>query len=270
MRNCDSKLKTVGQRHACTRKGAFADKLSVSFVLPMFNEQDNIENTIKAVRSLAKELTDDYEIVVSDDASQDMSADIVEELAKKDKDIKLVRLNRNTKFGGAFAKGFKAASKDVIVYMDSDMPVKLEDVKASFPLIREFDIVTGYSKVKKGDTLKRKIISSVYNFMVQTVFGLSIKDINSGYKIVRKSLVDDIKFISHSPFVDVELFLQAKRKKCKVYQFPLIFISRSGGKSYIAGMPTIIATFIDMFKVKLFSLCHSERGRSPSRRIQIT
>ncbi len=245
MQNCNSKLKIVWQRHA------FVDKLSISFVLPMFNESDNIANTIKVIKGLAKELTNDYEIVVADDASTDASADIVEGMAKTDSDIKLVRLWRNTKFGGAFAEAFKAASKDVIIYMDSDMPVKLEDVKASFPFIREFDIVTGYSKVKKGDTIRRKIISSIYNLMVQTLFGLSIKDINSGYKIVRKTLVDDIKFISHSPFVDVELFLHAKRKKYKVYQFPLIFTSRSGGKSYISGIPVIIATFIDMIKVRM-------------------
>lgn len=239
---------------------------SISFVLPMFNESDNIANTINVIKSLAKELTNDYEIIVSDDASTDASADIVAEMAKTDSNLKLVRLCRNTKFGGAFAKAFKAASKEVIIYMDSDMPVKLEDVKASFPFIKEFDIVTGYSKIKKGDTIRRKIISDIYNFMVRILFDLKIKDINSGYKIVRKTLVDDIKFISHSPFVDVELFLHAKRKKYKVYQFPLIFISRSGGKSYISGIPIIIATFIDMIKVKLFSLGYSERGRSPKRR----
>lgn len=230
-----------------------AGKLSISFVLPMFNESENIRDTVRQIKSLAKELTGDYEIIIVDDASTDRSGDIAEEMAREDDTIRVFRLKRNTKFGGAFAKGFKQAVKDVILYMDSDMPVAVEDIMASFPLIANADIVTGYSKVKKGDTVRRKIISRVYNFMIQTLFGLNIRDINSGYKVVRREVVDGIRFTSRSPFIDVELFLHAKKKNCKIRQFPLIFRSRPGGRSHIARMPVILATFIDMIKVKIRS-----------------
>jgi len=229
------------------------EKFSISFVLPMFNESQNIERTIGTLRNLAKELTGDYEIVIVDDASTDAGARIVEVMAKNDPALRLFCLKTNTKFGGAFAKGFESARKDVIVYMDSDMPVKLEDIKASVPLISEFDIVTGYSKVKKGDTLVRKIISGTYNFLVESLFGLNIKDINSGYKVVRRSVTGGIKFVSRSPFADVELFMHAKRKNCTVHQYPLVFMPRKGGKSYIARLPVIIATFRDMLKIKIIS-----------------
>lgn len=227
------------------------DKLSISFVLPMYNEWDNIEKAISILRTLAKGITDDYEIVIVDDASTDSSGDLVESIANRSDDIKFFRLGKNTKFGGAFAKGFKSAEKEVIMYMDSDMPVSVADMLESLPLIKEYDIVTGCSKIKKGDTLKRKIISGAYNFLVQVLFGLNVKDINSGYKLVRRDLVEDLDFISESPFVDVELFIHAKKKKKKVKQFPLVFLSRSGGKSYIAALPIILATFRDMIKVRL-------------------
>lgn len=222
---------------------------NISFVLPMYNESDNIEKTISAVKLLGREVAKEYEIVIVDDASIDGSADIVEALTKKDEKIRLFRLDKNTKFGGAFARGFKEASKDVILYMDSDLPVKIEDIKASLPLIREVDIVTGYSKIKKGETLKRKVISVVYNFIVQTLFGLNIKDINSGYKIVKRDVVKDIEFISKSPFVDVELFIHAVKKNSKIKQFGLVFEPRSGGKSYISSIPIILATFGDMLRI---------------------
>jgi glycosyltransferase involved in cell wall biosynthesis len=225
--------------------------ISVSFVLPMFNEEANIAKTISTLKSIAGRLTKDYEIVIVDDASTDRSAGLVRGMAAKDPSIKLFCLEKNTMFGGAFAEGFKKASKDVIVYMDSDMPVSMEDIEASFPLIREFDIVTGYSKVKKGDTLKRKFISLVYNLMIQTIFGLNVRDINSGYKIARKDLVKDIEFISKSPFVDVELFIQAKKTSGTVKQYPLIFKQREGGVSYIARPSVIMATFRDMMKLRL-------------------
>jgi len=229
-------------------------KLSVSFVLPMFNESENIRGTVGALKMIGGEIADDYEIVVVDDASTDESADIVAKLAEEDDTVKLFRLSVNTKFGGAFAEGFRKAQKDVILYMDSDMPVTIEDIKASFPLIMDADIVTGYSKVKKGDTLKRKIMSGAYNLMVQVLFRLNVRDINSGYKIVRKDAIKGMDFISKSPFVDVELFLHAKRNRRKVKQFPLIFRSRKGGKSHIASVPFILATFRDMLKVRVITL----------------
>lgn len=229
------------------------ENFSISFVLPMFNESDNIETAISLLKALAEEITDDYEIIAVDDASTDASADIVRAITESDNKVRLFALEKNTKFGGAFAKGFKEAEKDVILYMDSDLPVSTQDIKESLPLIKEADIVTGCSKVKKGETLLRKIISGVYNFIVETLFGLSVKDINSGYKIVKRDLIKDLEFISHSPFVDVELFLHAKRKNAKVKHYPLVFKQRTGGKSYIARPAVILATFSDMIKVKVLT-----------------
>lgn len=217
----------------------------------MFNESDNIEAAVSVLKALAKELTSDYEIIIVDDASTDASVRIVRTLSERDENVRLFALEKNSKFGGAFARGFKEAVKDVILYMDSDLPVSAEDVKKSLPLVLEADIVTGYSKIKKGETPLRKVISGVYNMIVQMMFSLNVKDINSGYKIVRRSLIEDLEFISRSPFVDVELFLHAKRKGGKVEQFPLIFNERTGGKSYMARLPVILATFRDMVKVKL-------------------
>lgn len=225
--------------------------LSVSFVMPMFNEKDNIGKTIERVKSVAAEIAGDYEIIITDDASTDGSADVVENIARTDKTVKLYRLRENTKFGGAFAECFRRASKDVIVYLDSDMPVAIDDIKKSFPLIKNADVVTGFSKIKKGDTLKRKFMSRVYNLMVRALFGLNVKDINSGYKIVRRELVKDLDFVSRSPFVDVEIFIHAKKKNAKISQYPLIFLKREGGVSHIAKLPVVFATFRDMIKVRL-------------------
>jgi glycosyltransferase involved in cell wall biosynthesis len=219
----------------------------------MFNEKDNIDRTVDTIRSLAGELTSNYEVIIVDDASTDGSGEIIDEMARHDPAIRSFHMKQNTRFGGAFAEGFKQATKDVIIYMDSDMPVRVEDIKASLPLIRDAEIVTGCSSIKKGDTLKRKIISGSYNFLIQMFFKLSITDINSGYKIVKRDLIKDLEFVSHSPFIDVELFLHAKKKNARVHQFPLVFLSRTAGRSHIASLPIIWATFVDMLKVWILS-----------------
>ena len=89
---------------------------SISFVLPMFNESENIERTVGTIKSLAATITLDYEIVIVDDASTDTSADIVRTMADRDAAVKLYRLEKNSKFGGAFAEGLRRASKEVIMY----------------------------------------------------------------------------------------------------------------------------------------------------------
>ena len=87
-------------------------KYSVSFVFPMFNEADNIEETLRRATALAVEISGDYEIVIADDASTDGSAGLVDRLAARDNHIKLIRLKVNTKFGGALKEGLKVASKN--------------------------------------------------------------------------------------------------------------------------------------------------------------
>jgi glycosyltransferase involved in cell wall biosynthesis len=178
---------------------------AISFVIPMYNESANIAETVGKVSRLAKELADDYEIVLADDASSDGTGDIADRLSKEDAHIKSVRLKNNTKFGGALAAGLKNASKDIIIYTDADLPVKEDDVKKGLALLERADVVTAYSLVLKDASLKRIVMSKGYNFLVQTLFGFSIKDINSGFKIYRSRVIKDLSLISKSPFVDVDI-----------------------------------------------------------------
>ena len=219
---------------------------AISFVIPMYNESVNIEETAEKVVRLAKELADDYEIVLADDASSDGTGDIADRLSKEDARIKSVRLKHNTKFGGALSAGLKSASKDIIIYTDADLPVKEEDVKRGLALLKEADIVTGYSLVLKDDSLKRIVMSKVYNFLVRTLFGFRIKDINSGFKIYRSRVIKDLRLISKSPFVDVEIFAEAQKKGFKIKQFGLIFDLRIKGVSTISRMSVVARTFWDM------------------------
>ena len=220
---------------------------SISFVIPMYNESANIGQTVDRVAKMAKELTGDYEIVLADDASSDGTGDIAENMSRKDPHIKLVRLRKNMKFGGALARGLNSASKEIIIYTDADLPVKEEDVKKGLALLDRADVITGYSLVLKDVTLKRILMSKGYNFLVQLLFGFSIKDINSGFKIYKAKVIRGLKLISKSPFVDVEIFAEAKRRGFKIEQFGLIFDLRTKGVSTISRMSVVARTFRDMF-----------------------
>jgi len=227
-------------------------KYGVSFVFPMFNEAENITETIRRASVLAEEISDDHEIIIADDASSDGSAGLVEKISASDKHVKLVRLGKNTKFGGALNEGLKSATKEVVIYTDSDFPAKEEDIKKAFEMLEDADIVTAYSLVIKDSSLKRIAMSKGYNFLVRLFFGLKLRDINSGLKIYRRKFIEGIDFISRSPFIDVEIFAEAARRGARIRQYGLIFELRTKGNSSISRMSVVTRTFYDMLRYKFF------------------
>jgi glycosyltransferase involved in cell wall biosynthesis len=227
---------------------------SVSFVIPMYNEGKSIKKTIEILTKIAEKLSDNYEIIIANDGSTDGSGDIIDEIARNDSHVKPVHLLKNTKFGGALAKGIKSASKEVIIYTDSDLPIKPSDVDSAILLLEKGDMVNAYSTIKKGDTLKRVIMSKVYNFLIQLLFRANIKDINSGFKIYKAKIFEGMELKSRSPFIDVEIFIKAIRKGAIVKQYPIIFRQRDEGRSYISRPSVVIKTFIDMISFKLDTL----------------
>jgi glycosyltransferase involved in cell wall biosynthesis len=216
----------------------------------MYNESKGIEETLRGLTKIAGELSDDYEIIISDDASSDDSALIASKIAQKDSRVKVERLEKNTKFGGALKAGIKRARKDIIIYTDSDLPVSADNIKEALGLLQKCDIVTAYSTVKKGENLKRVIMSKVYNFLIQFLFGANIKDINSGFKIYKRKIFENMRLISESPFIDVEIFIEAIRRNFTIEQYPVVFRQRAEGKSYISRPAVVLATIRDMLKFK--------------------
>lgn len=220
--------------------------MSVSFVLPMYNEADNIANTVRRAMRLAEEISGDCEVVVVDDASTDSSGAIVDAMAAADSRIKSIRLKVNTKFGGALKAGLQKASKDVVVYTDSDFPAKEEDIRGAMKLLDSADVVTAYSLVIKDASLKRILMSRVYNFLVRVLFGLKLRDINSGLKIYKRKVLEGLELRSSSPFIDVEIFVEAVKKGFTIKQYGLIFDLRTKGESTISRMGVVAQTFKDM------------------------
>ena len=219
---------------------------SVAFVFPMFNEADNIGDTIARATVLGREIADDYEIVVVDDASTDSSGDVVDSLAASDTHIKSVRLKKNTKFGGALNEGLKTASKDVVIYTDSDFPAREDDIKKALDILDGADVVTAYSLVVKDANPKRVIMSKGYNFLVRLLFGLNLRDINSGLKIYKRKFLEGMELKSRSPFIDVEIFVEAAKRGAVIKQYGLVFDMRTKGSSSISRLGVVARTFRDM------------------------
>ncbi len=238
---------------------------SVSLVLPMFNESESVDWTLaQTLDSLGRNFSD-FEIVVADDASTDSSAEQVERWAAKDPRIRLVRLARNQRFGGALRAGMAAAQKEFLFYTDFDLPIALDCLPA---LIREFaegDVLTGLAATQmKYASRASKLISRGYNFLVRAGFGLSLQDINFGFKAMRKSVWDQLALRSRSPFADAELFIEARRLGYRIKEVELPFSLRQIGVSRIRRLDVILWTLFDMAWLRVALL----RRRAKPRRTE--
>jgi glycosyltransferase involved in cell wall biosynthesis len=218
----------------------------------MFNESEVVEQTLTAAVGSLESNFSDFEIIVADDASTDTSASQVKRWAQQDPRIILVRLERNQRFGGALRRGLEAATKEWIFYTDFDLPVDLDCFPAILSELEQYDLVTGYSAEEpKNLEWYTKLLSTGYNRMVRTAFGLPLRDINFGFKAMRRAVRDRLRLVSRSPFVDAEMFIQAGRKGFTIREIPVPFLRRQAGVSRIRRLDVIAWTILDMARIWL-------------------
>ncbi len=222
---------------------------SVSFVFPMYNEKDNIEEMIFRTLAVAPELTDDFEIVVVDDASTDGSGEIVERIARQHPEVRCVRHPVNRKLGGALKTGFAAATKELALYTDSDLPIDMNDIKLVLPYIREADVLIGYRLVRT-EGLRRRVISKAYNALIRTLFGLRVRDVNFAFKVLRRRVLETIELRSEGSFIDAEIILESLRHGFRVREVGMMFYQRTAGKSSLAGIGVILKILSEMWEYR--------------------
>jgi len=219
----------------------------VSLVLPMFNEAPGVDQTLTTALRTLEEHFRHFEIVIADDASTDNSVALVEAWMARDSRIRLVRLARNERFGGALRAGLSAARNGFLVYTDFDLQIGLSCLPGLVAEFHDADVLTGYSAdMEKHANWWAKMISHTYNFLVRSLFGLRLRDINFGLKALRKPVWDQLRLRSKSPFVDAELFVQAQRLGYRIKEVPVPFFLRATGASHIRRFDVIAQTMLDM------------------------
>jgi len=219
----------------------------------MFNESKSVDFTMPGLIQKLSRFFSDFEIVIVDDGSTDDSAEKVGEWTRRDSRVRLVRLPWNRCFGGALRAGFQQARKEYVIYTDFDLPVDLECLPRVIQAFADADVLTGFSdEISKHENLRTKLVSKTYNFLVRTFFGIRYRDINFGFKAVRRSVLQQFALRSNSPFVDAELFVLALRSGARIKEIQVPFSERKQGCSQIRRLDVIGATFLDMIKLSFF------------------
>jgi len=208
-------------------------QLSVFF--PAYNEEENIKDTlVKAIRVL-KEIADKWEAIVVNDGSTDRTGEIVKQLAKENENIRLITHKVNKGYGGAIKTGIFSSRYSLIAYMDSDGQFDFEEIKKFLAQIKKADLVAGYRK-KRIDSLYRRVLARILWLADWGLFGLTVKDVDCGFKLFKKEVVDKIgKLVTESAITETEFVVRAKKAGFKIAQVgvnhnPRVEGEQTGGK----------------------------------------
>jgi len=225
-------------------------KRELSLVIPVFNEEENIDRLFEKILEALGRLGHPWEVLFIDDGSTDSSYEKLEQIAKKDKRVKVVRFVRNFGQTAALAAGIKYASGDIIIPMDADLqndPVDIERLLAK--LDEGYDVVSGWRKDRKDDFIMRTIPSWSANKLISLISGVALHDYGCSLKAYRKEVLKDVRLYGEMHrFVPIYAYWAG----AKVTEIPVTHHARTFGKSKY-GIGRTINVVLDLMTINFLS-----------------
>lgn len=220
-------------------------KTSLSIVIPVYNEEFCLNRTLLEVYEVAKGNFIDFEIIFINDGSVDNSESILISFARNFPCVRILQNDNNQGIGSALRKGFSAASKDIIFYIDCDLPTDTVFILQAVNFLKEYNIIIG--KRNNRENLLRSILSFSYDCIIRILFNLDLNNINSGIKVFKRDVLKDLQLVSTSSFLNAEILIKAKRRGFRIKEVPCIFYSRTYGKSKLCTLKSIISISWEIF-----------------------
>jgi len=202
------------------------DRVELSFVIPAYNEEFFIEDTLGSLDLAIKDKWIPYEIVVVDDGSIDNTFAKASKYAKRNGHVKVIRYPQNTGKGNAVRTGFMKAIGDTVIFIDGDMEIDLSKISCYVRALENADLVIA-SKWHPNSVvsmrLSRKIMSKAFNMLVRIFTGFNLRDTQVGLKVLKKSAVNNIfpKLAVKRYAFDVELLAVSRLYGLRIVELPV-------------------------------------------------
>lgn len=208
------------------------EKPSITAFFPAYNDAGTIPSMVITVLMTLRELCDEYEVVVINDCSQDHTPQVLDELARVyPNEVRIVHHAQNRGYGGALRSGFASATKDWIFYTDGDAQYDPRELKLLAALATaEVDLVNGW-KIERNDPLYRIIIGRIYQHVVKLAFGLTLKDVDCDFRLMRRTIFDKVELTQDSGVICVELMKKIQDAGFRLTETPVHHFHRAYGRS---------------------------------------
>jgi glycosyltransferase involved in cell wall biosynthesis len=227
--------------------------LSVSMVIPAYNEANNLARTVEHVSVTAKELGMDYEIIVVNDGSLDQTEEVARQLERRLPHIRVVGHQPNRGYGGALKAGYASAIKDWIAIFPADGQFDFSEIRHLVAKTGEAELICGYRRHRQ-DPFMRLLNAWGWNSLVRLLFGYLCRDIDCGFKLFRQDILDHVALESNGAMIDTEFLVGAKAHGYRIAEVPVTHLPRAEGKATGAKPAVILRAFRDLLRFRLKSV----------------
>lgn len=235
-------------------------KYDLSIVIPVFNEENRIKNTLLNIQDYIMHRNINAEIIISNDGSTDKTHLIIEERQKTMKNLSLIGTIKNKGKGAAVKNGIQRASGEYILMTDADHSTPIEELDRFIPLMNEFDIIIGSrylkdSHVKIKQPLTRVLIGRIGNALIQLFLINNIKDTQCGFKLFKHATAKNVFALQkvHRWGFDMEIIAIAQSLDYKIKEIPVSWFDSP--ESRFRPLKDCLYTFLELLYIKLNFWC---------------
>lgn len=224
---------------------------ALSVFFPAYNEEANIENTVKKAREVLLRITDKWEILVVNDGSVDRTEEIAKRLNRQDSRIRVVTHPKNKGYGATLKTGFSNAKYPWVAFTDADGQFDFPEIKKFIDIQEETgaDLVLGY-RIKRADPFVRRSGAFLWFLIPRVLWGLKVRDYSCGFKLMRKKVFEDVQpLVGEEKVTQIEMLVKAKRLGFKFAEIGVHHYPRRFGKQTGADIKVVAKSFIDLFKL---------------------
>jgi glycosyltransferase involved in cell wall biosynthesis len=229
--------------------------VNFSIVVPIYNEQDTIDELYRAITAALDDFDPRYEMIMVDDGSTDASFEALQRLAAKDGRLKVIRFRRNFGQTAAMSAGFDAAGSGIIIPMDGDLQNDPADIPRLIEKLDQgYDVVSGWRSDRKDTFITRKIPSLLANALISSLTGVHLHDYGCTLKAYRREVLDGINL-----YGEMHRFVPALASQvgARVAEMSVRHHPRRFGKSKY-GISRTLRVILDLMTVK-FLLAYSTK-----------
>ncbi len=229
--------------------------MDISIVIPLYNEEENVEQLYTQLKAALEGTGREYEIIIVDDGSTDGSFDVLKRLHEGDERLKVIRFRRNFGQTAAFAAGFDLSQGEVVITMDADLQNDPADIPLLLEKIEEgYDVVSGWRLHRQDPFLTRRLPSIIANWLISQVTGVHLHDYGCSLKAYRREVVKNVQL-----YGELHRFIPAIANwmGVSVAEVPVRHYARRFGRSKY-GLSRTARVLLDLLTVR-FLLSYSTR-----------
>ncbi len=228
--------------------------------LPSHNEEANVERVVRGYLAELPNVAADYEVIVVNDGSRDRTGEIAARLAAENPLVKAVNHEVNRGYGGAVISGIRAASMPYVLLSDGDGQFDPKDVAKLAAFMPQYDVVVG-RRAHRADHLMRRINGNAWTLLVRVVLGVTISDIDCGFKLFKRELFDGMDLRAHGAMISTELMARLMGRGARIKEVDVQHLPRTAGEQSGANLGVVMRAFREL--LLLYAELRSERRRQP-------